>query len=351
MRRGPFRFSLCLTSIWLLLAIPAAPEQGLRIVAPPDGTVVEPGQTLTVTVEPTPGTSVQFVDILIPRLAADLKERPPFVFTVTIPVDARLGPHRLRTAARDQMNRLLEAFITLRIETATPVTSIQVTHAPVRIATDRRISVFGDFADDVTRKISRSGEITYTPSDPQVATVTPDGLIEPVENGEATITVTYKNQSFSFPIKVDFRSSQRLSVICAKLQVIVDSNPGTPLADKVEDALDKCRDALGDLAETPPDNQDAVGKIKDAVAKVDAAINEGLNPQEGTKRMDQLARTARQLATEALDQAIDEGGDSGKIADAQEARTEGDALRASSEFRDAVAKYREALQKAESALP
>ncbi|MFQ5961601.1 MAG: hypothetical protein ACE5MG_09400 [Candidatus Methylomirabilales bacterium] len=104
---------------------PAA-AQGLRIVAPPDGTIVEPGQSLTVSVEPSPGRTLAFVDIIIPRLVIDLKEVPPFVFTVTIPSDTRLGPHRLRAAARDDTDQLKEAFITLQVETATSVQTIEV---------------------------------------------------------------------------------------------------------------------------------------------------------------------------------------------------------------------------------
>ena len=66
--------------------------------------------------------------------------------------------------------------------------------------------------------------------------------------------------------------------------------------------------------------------------------------------MDQLARTARQLAQEALDQAVAQGGDSVVIADAQQTLAEGDTLRESGAFKDAVSKYKDALAKAESAL-
>ncbi|MFQ5883269.1 MAG: hypothetical protein ACE5I9_12530, partial [Candidatus Methylomirabilales bacterium] len=170
MRKGYFPYVAIVASMWLILATSLAAGQGLRIVAPPDGTVVEPGQTLTVTVEPMPDRSLQFVDIIIPRLVIDLKESPPFVFTVTIPADARLGPHRLRAAARDDKDRLVEAFITINVETTTPVTSIRVTGPPLFITTERELSVFGSFADGVTREITRSRETTYGSSDPQVAT-------------------------------------------------------------------------------------------------------------------------------------------------------------------------------------
>ena len=67
--------------------------------------------------------------------------------------------------------------------------------------------------------------------------------------------------------------------------------------------------------------------------------------------MDQLAGIARQVATDALDEAIAQSGDPGEINDAQQALNEGDGLRTSEAFKDAVNKYKDALSKAESAQP
>ena len=83
------------------------------------------------------------------------------------------------------------------------------------------------------------------------------------------------------------------------------------------------------------------------MADLEAAINdELLDPL-----MDQLAGIARQVAQEALDQAIAQGGDPDKINEAEQELAEGDALRASGAFTDAVDKYKDALLSAESALP
>ena len=118
--------------------------------------------------------------------------------------------------AQDQRRKEFLVELTYHIETTMQVTSIRVTDPPFFIATEREISVSGTFADGVTREITRSREIIYSSSNPQVATVTPAGLIEAVDNGTATITVTYKNQSTAFPIKVDFK----------KLTVPLDIKPG-----------------------------------------------------------------------------------------------------------------------------
>ena len=140
------------------------------------------------------------------------------------------------------------------------------------------------------------------------------------------------------------------------LQDIVDSDPGTPLADKVEGANDSLQTALEELDKTPPDNRAAVGNIEGAVGDLEAAVNDGLlDPAQGTQLMDELAGVARQLAIDAVGQAIARGGDPTVIADAEQALAEGDTLKESglggviTDFKEAVNKYKDALAKAESA--
>ena len=136
------------------------------------------------------------------------------------------------------------------------------------------------------------------------------------------------------------------------LQAIVDANSGTPLADKVEGAIAKAQTALSELTKTPPNNQAAVGNIEGVVGDLEAAI--GLDSAQDdvlTDAMDALAGVARQLAADAVDGAIAQGADPGVVSDAQQALADGDALRTSGAFKDAVNKFKDALAKAESVLP
>ncbi len=151
---------------------------------------------------------------------------------------------------------------------------------------------------------------------------------------------------------------QGMQNVIGQLQTIADAEgcPAcTPLGDKVEDALAKAQTALSELTETPPDNQAAVGAIEGAVGDLCAAVNdEGLDdPDQGTQLMDELAGVARQLAAEAIEEAIDAGGNA---QDAQASLLIGDALRALAQgdcdlFKDTVKEYKNALSKAELALP
>ena len=81
-----------------------------------------------------------------------------------------------------------------------------------------------------------------------------------------------------------------------QLRDIVDANPGSPLADKVEDAAAKAYTALEELAKTPPDDQAAVGNIEGAIGDLEAAVADGLlDPGDGNQLMDQLAGIVSQL--------------------------------------------------------
>ncbi len=88
------------------------------------------------------------------------------------------------------------------------------------------------------------------------------------------------------------------------------------------------------------------------MGELEAAVNDGLlDSVQGNQLMDQLTEIARVLAVEAIDEAIAQGGDAGEIGDAQQAVADGDTLRGSGAFKDAVNKYKDALAKAEGALP
>ena len=136
----------------------------------------------------------------------------------------------------------------------------------------------------------------------------------------------------------------------AELQNVVDADPGTPLADKIEDVISKLDDALAELNKTPPDNEAAVGNIEGAVGDLQAAVDDGLLDGElGEQLMDQLAAIAKQLAVNAINDAIFRGGDPTKIIEAEQALDDGNAERDSKDFKAAVNKYKDALANAEGA--
>ena len=121
--------------------------------------------------------------------------------------------------------------------------------------------------------------------------------------------------------------------------------------DKLEDVLAKLQTAVAELRKTPPARQAALGAIEGAVGEVDAAVSSGdLTAAEGASLNERITGAARQIAVEAIDQARARGGNPGKLAQAQRALADGDALRASGAGKAAVDKYKDAAGKAEGAI-
>jgi hypothetical protein len=136
----------------------------------------------------------------------------------------------------------------------------------------------------------------------------------------------------------------------AMLLALVRDNPGTPLAAKLEDALDKLAKADIELAKTPPDRRAALNNIEDAIGDVEAAVEHGLlAAARGDTIMLLLADEARSLAQTAIGEAIVRAGELSEIIDAERRFAEGDVHLAAGAYKQAAGRYRDALSKAEGA--
>ncbi len=208
-----------ITSLGLLLfsfamaqqVYPAAVPSSLVITSPPNGSVFEPGQTVVLTVE-AKGAIPGAVAVISP-LGTDFKTDPPFTLFLAISPNEPLGVKRVTVVTRGRSdNDPIQAAIDVHIETSTPVTNIRVEPAKISFSSSwqEQVSVKGIFTDGQVRTITKSSETRYVSANPQIAKVSPEGLVEPAaDNGSTTITVTYKDKSVSVPVKVELK---RLSV-------------------------------------------------------------------------------------------------------------------------------------------
>ena len=137
----------------------------------------------------------------------------------------------------------------------------------------------------------------------------------------------------------------------AQIDSVIQQYSGTPVEDKLLDAKDKVETALEELNKSPPDNPAAVGNLEGAIGDIQAAMDIALNEADGTQIMDQLAGIARQLAVAGINSALNQpNSDQEMISDARDFLAEGDMLRDSGAFKDAVNNYKDALEEAEDAL-
>ena len=150
----------------------------------------------------------------------------------------------------------------------------------------------------------------------------------------------------------DFGDLWQLRVLIPQEQIqdVIDGvqelvGAGALSQDEAEDVIAKLGTAVEELDK--PDNQAALGSIEDAVGELESA---GLDPDVGFALMDQLAGIAREIAAQAIDEAIACDPTNSDIADAQQVLNDGDELRATDAFKDTVNKYKDALAKAEGVV-
>src|SRR6266404_4161614 len=67
-------------------------SQNISIVSPPDGTVVQPGEALHIDVSVASDKPVRLMTIISPLgKSNEMRETPPWSFTLTIPKDSSVG--------------------------------------------------------------------------------------------------------------------------------------------------------------------------------------------------------------------------------------------------------------------
>jgi serine protease AprX len=131
-----------------------------------------------------------------------------------------------------------------------------------------------------------------------------------------------------------------------EIDAMIAEDPSS--ADKLEDIRAKLETAVAELRKSPPARQAALGAIEGAVGEIDSAVSSGdLTASQGASLNERVTGAARQLAVEAIDDAVERGGNAGKVTEARRALAEGDALRASGANKAAVNKYKDAAGKAE----
>ncbi len=133
-----------------------------------------------------------------------------------------------------------------------------------------------------------------------------------------------------------------------EIDAMIQADPSK--ADKLEDIRAKLETAVAELRKTPPNRVGALGAIEGAVGEIESATaSHELTASQGASLLDRVSGAARQIAVEAIDEAVERGGSASKIADARSHLAQGDSLRTKGAFKPAVNKYKDAAGKAEGA--
>ena len=194
----------------LVAASAGAQQASVHFVSPAGGTVVRPGQTVTIAVA---------ADLSVERLAL-LGQHPlpvsqvvapglgvarPFEFQVRIPTDIRPGPYRVTAVGRLAGGETVSESLTLDVEKAEEPTRIWAKPSPIlfsRAGERIPLRVLGAFGDGSQETLTKSSRTTYRSEDLSVATVSADGLVTAVGPGRTQIQVRMRGRDITIPVTV-----------------------------------------------------------------------------------------------------------------------------------------------------
>ena len=181
----------------------------LQITTPTEGTVVHPGQTVTVVVAPISGDS--FTSVLVkgpyPFSMSPPVSASPYQISLPVPQKIAAGKYAITAyGARSSQNAGMSKPIHLDVEPGTPIASMRVDNPTIifKQARDKiPVRVWGTFSEGSTMEITKSSGITDSSGNPDIATVDAMGWVTAVGHGTMSATpikITNGNQTIAVQV-------------------------------------------------------------------------------------------------------------------------------------------------------
>lgn len=168
----------------------------LEITSPASGTVVSPGQTLTVSLSSSDNSTFSSIAVIGEGVlgVTDVATSVPVQLTLTIP--AQIECRRYSLTAFAVTTSGVEVFTSIDIAVERPDMPSAMTPRLRQIIFEAEgetaaIQLLGRFQDGSVLPVQESSNVTYESSDPAVATVDAIGVVTAIAEGEAEITATY----------------------------------------------------------------------------------------------------------------------------------------------------------------
>ena len=181
-------------------------QQPITITSPANGTLVPPGQTITIQVATAPGASFLAVQVvgqdigIAPPLTA-----PPYSFNLTVPSNV-IGPRNLTALGiTAPENGIFSPSVLIDSETDAIATALHLNISQIafqRTGQQMPLNVTAAFADGTSLDITKSSLLNYGSADSTIASVNANGLVTAVGHGTTMLTVSYGTLSARLMVSV-----------------------------------------------------------------------------------------------------------------------------------------------------
>lgn len=207
-----------LAAMALLAASASAQQDLLRITSPEAGHIVSPGENVRISVsadysveklaligQHPLGVGMVFSGAAPGIIGRGLGEGRPMQFTLKIPTDIQPGIYRVTAIGRTSSGDVESEALTLDVEKPEPSriwaepSLLHFTRVGDRIP----IRVLGAFADGSSDELTKSTRTSFQSANPNIASVSAEGIVTAVSPGKTTITVHTPSQQYSIPVRVE----------------------------------------------------------------------------------------------------------------------------------------------------
>lgn len=237
--RVSFRLRMSVAILASIGCIPAAltaqhTTTAIQITSPAAGTVVSPGQAITVTVAVAEPDAFSAIGVVGQNIGFSPAETSgPFSFSLYIP-SGLIGQKTLTAVGlTTSQNGLFSQPVTIDLEPSAPPTSLSVNLQTITFdANDEQfpLTITGTFSDGSTADLTQSSYMTYSSSNNALATVDSTGTITATGAGSASVVATYAQAGQSFQVTVSVTVSPPVITASPQSVSFGNQNVGTSSA-------------------------------------------------------------------------------------------------------------------------
>jgi len=216
-RRAILLAAATVTVLGFRLGLAGQTQPALQITSPSDGSVVAPGQTISVSVSSPNNTAFKQIFVIgeQPLPNSSMATSAPASFSILIPQGTRPGKYMLTAWGTTTANQLQASSITVDVERTDLPTSLTAAKTQISLRSEGQplpLRISGKFTDGSVVDVTASSNLAYTSSNTSVATVNNNGVVVAMAAGSASITATYGQGTQSVHVSVPVTVPPRATI-------------------------------------------------------------------------------------------------------------------------------------------